>query len=306
MRLVEIEFRPKKRSDWQVKARLRDVRIGIAQINPVLGDIEANVDKHLEFIRRAVDDKCGLVVFPELSLTGYVLEDLSYDVAVDIKSSAINRLRECSGDVSIIAGFIHHTSDHQFKIASAYFEDGEIVHVHHKVYLVTYGLFDEGRFCAPGDRIRAFNTKFGRQAVLICEDLWHPSSMVIAAGDGADIIHAPAASPGRGVSGSSQQLGSSRTWHDLTRTYSQMFVNYGTFANRVGYEDGINYYGLSQIVGPDGAILAEAPADEECLIAADLTDGALRRARISTPLRRDEKLELTIEELRRIKTERSQ
>ena len=284
---------------------MRDIRIGIAQLNPTLGDVAANLDKHIHFVNRAAAEQCDLIVFPELSLTGYVLEDLVYDVAVDLESPTIQAIAKCSHELSIIAGFVHHTDDHQFKIASAYFEDGKIVHVHHKVYLVTYGLFDEGRFLAAGDRIRAFDTKFGRQAILICEDLWHPSSGVVVAADGADIIHAPAASPGRGVSGSAKQLGSTRTWHDLTRTYAQMFVSYRTFANRVGYEDGINFYGSSQIVGPAGELLAEAPSNDETLVFADLTDSALRRARIATPLRRDERLDLTVRELKRIELERS-
>ncbi len=284
---------------------MNDLRLGIAQLNPTLGNVDRNLALHLEQIDRARADGCQLLVFPELSLTGYVLEDLAYQVGLARDDEPLSRLVEESKSISLIVGFVEHTDDHQYRIASAYLEDGRIVHVHHKVYLVTYGLFDEGRYLSAGERIRAFDTKFGRQAILICEDLWHPSAPSIAAADGADIIHAPAASPGRGVSGAKEVLGSERTWADLTRVYAQMFVSYVTFANRVGYEDGINFYGGSRVLGPDGEVLTAA-AGEPDLIAANLSDGALRRARIASPLRRDEKLHVTLSELDRIQRHRMQ
>ena len=283
---------------------MRDFRVGVAQINPVLGDLDRNLEMHLEWIGRARDDGCELLVFPELSLTGYVLEDLAYGVGMRLGDARLERLVEESKSISMIVGFVEHTSDHEYRIASAYLEDGAITYVHHKVYLVTYGLFDEGRYLAAGERIRAFDTKFGRQAILICEDLWHPSAPMIAAADGADVIHAPAASPGRGIAGATRVLGSARTWHDLTRVYSQMLVNFTVFANRTGYEDGINFYGASRILGPDGQVLADAGSDPS-LVFADLSDGALRRARIASPLRRDEKLAVTLSELARIQRARS-
>ncbi len=285
---------------------MRNLRIGIAQLNPTLGDLEKNLQMHLREIARARRQGCDLLVFPELSLTGYVLEDLAYSVGLTRQDPMIAELVAQSIDISLIVGFVEHTADHQYRIASAYLEDGKILHVHHKVYLVTYGLFDEGRYLAAGDRIRAFDTKFGRQAILICEDLWHPSALVIAAADGADLIHAPAASPGRGIAGGADVLGSARTWHDLTRVYAQMLVCYLSFANRTGYEDGINFYGGSQLLGPSGSVLAAANGSDPDLIWADVSDAALRRARIASPLRRDEKTELTLAELSRIRQRKLQ
>ena len=283
---------------------MRDFRIGLAQIDPRLGDVEANLQKHLEYIEIARNAGCDLVVFPELSLTGYFLRDLVYDVAIDPYDGFLDPLIEQTRDITVIFGFIHETPDHAFKSAAAYVEDGLILHIHHKVYLVTYGLFDEGRYLAPGDSIRTVEGKFGRQSLLICEDLWHPATAVISAIGGADVIYGISCSPGRGISGGGAELGSIATWREINRIYAQLFTGYQVYSHRVGYEDGVNFPGGSEVVGPEGEKLVRASADREELVAADLTDSALRRARIKVPLRRDENLDLTLRELQRIFDER--
>ena len=284
---------------------MRDFRIGLAQIDPRLGDVEANLQKHLEYIEIARNAGCDLVVFPELSLTGYFLRDLVYDVAIDPYGGFLDPLIEQTRDITVIFGFIHETPDHAFKSAAAYVEDGLILHIHHKVYLVTYGLFDEGRYLAPGDSIRTVDGKFGRQSLLICEDLWHPATAVISAIDGADVIYGISCSPGRGISGGGAELGSIATWHEINRIYAQLFTGYQVYSHRVGYEDGVNFPGGSEVVGPEGEKLVRASADREELVVADLADSALRRARIKVPLRRDENFDLTLRELQRIFDERS-
>ncbi len=282
---------------------MRDFRIGLAQIAPKLGDVEANLEKHLDYIDRARAAGCDLVAFPELSLTGYFLRDLVHEVGVNPSSGVLDPLLEKSHDITVIFGFVHHTPAHTFKSAAAYVEDGRILHIHHKVYLVTYGLFDEGRYLAPGDSVRPVDGKFGRQSLLICEDLWHPTTAAIAALDGADVIYGISCSPGRGISGGENELGSISTWHDINRLYAQLFTAYQVYCHRVGYEDGVNFPGGSEVVGPEGDVLARGSSDREELVVADLTDAALRRARIKVPLRRDENLELTMRELQRIHEE---
>ncbi len=283
---------------------MRDFRIGLAQIDPRLGDVEANLEKHLEYIEMARKAGCDLVVFPELSLTGYFLRDLVYDVAIDPYGGFLDPLIEQTRDITVVFGFVHETPNHAFKSAAAYVEDGLILHIHHKVYLVTYGLFDEGRYLAAGDSIRAVDGKFGRQSLLICEDLWHPAIAAIAAIDGADVIYGISCSPGRGISGGGAELGSITTWHDINRMYAQLFTGYQVYSHRVGYEDGVNFPGGSEVVGPEGEVLVRASADREELVVADLTDSSLRRARIKVPLRRDENLDLTLRELQRVFEER--
>ena len=151
------------------------LNIAIAQINTYLGDVEKNLDKHLSHICAA--QGADLIVFPELSLTGYVLQDLVPSVALKPTSAdpVFSTLLTASENIDIVVGFVDEDPRHRFYIAAAYLSQGEILHVHHKTYLPTYGLFDEGRFFAWGDKIRAFDTGFGKLGILICEDFWHAS-----------------------------------------------------------------------------------------------------------------------------------
>jgi predicted amidohydrolase len=182
-----------------------------------------------------------------------------------------------------------------------YFEDGEIRHVHRKVYLPTYGLFDEGRYCARGDRIRSFESKFGQIAMLICEDLWHPSTVYIAALDHAVVVICPSTSPLRGITDGQVQDDTARYWESLNRTYAQMFSLFVIYANRVGFEDGVGFWGGSEIIDPGGATLAKARYYEPDLIAAELHLKRVRQRRVVAPMLRDEDVDLTINELLRIR-----
>src|SRR4030067_3198448 len=121
---------------------------------------------------------------------------------------------------------------------------GDIGHVHHKVYLPTYGLFDEGRFFAWGDSIRAFDTRFGRMGILICEDFWHASPPYLLWLDGADLLLLTSASPGRGLT-PEPVLESTRWVEHINRAYASLFTAFVAHANRAGYEDGLNFLGGS-------------------------------------------------------------
>ncbi len=279
---------------------MRDYRLGLAQIRPRLGDVEANLEIHLEYTARAVEAGCDVVVFPEQSLTGYFLSDLVAEVAMRRDDPRLGALFEASREIAIVFGFVEESDDHRYLPAAAFAHRGQLQHVHQKVYLVTYGLFDEGRDLAAGQRMRAFDTEFGRQALLICEDLWHPSSAAIAAADGADVIYGVSSSPGRGLAGGRRAMGSSETWHNLNRVYAQTLVCYVAHCNRVGFEDGVNFWGGSEVVGPDGEPLVRAPDFEEALVTADLSDRELRRQRTRLPLRRDAKAALVSREFGRI------
>ncbi len=124
---------------------------------------------------------------------------------------------------------------HRFYIASAYLSGGRVLHVHHKVYLPTYALFDEGRFFAHGDSIRAFDTRFGRMGMLICEDFWHASPPYLLWLDGADILIFSSASPGRGLN-EHDKLKSAWWVENVNQSYANLFTSFVVHSNRVGYE----------------------------------------------------------------------
>jgi predicted amidohydrolase len=276
--------------------------VTLAQIKPKLGCVAENLALIEERIRQATTAGTDLIVFPELALTGYFLKDLVPEVALRVDSPEVRRLMELSRGISIAVGFVEVTDDYRFFNSALYLEDGAIRHLHRKVYLPTYGLFDEQRYLARGERFRAFDTKFGRMGLLVCEDMWHLSASYILAMDGANTLICLSSSPGRGIEGES--LGSADAWQQLTST-TAMFLNCRVlYCNRVGFEDGVNFWGGSEYVAPSGESLARGRLLEEDSVAALLDEGSLRRERIFSPMLRDENLFVTMQELRRIESER--
>ncbi len=277
------------------------LNLALAQINTALGDVQANLDKHLSLIAEAKKGDADLVVFPELSLTGYVLQDLVPAVSHRPTGDdpVFKHLLKASHDLDLVVGFVDEDSRHRFYIASAYLSGGKVLHVHHKVYLPTYGLFDEGRFFAWGDSVRAFDTRFGRMGILICEDFWHASPPYLLWLDGADVMLFSSASPGRGLN-DSEKLESARWVENVNCSYANLFTCFVAHSNRVGYEDGLNFWGGATVFDPNGERIAQGPYFEEALTIATLDLNQLHRTRARLPLLRDERTHLVEHELNRI------
>jgi predicted amidohydrolase len=275
--------------------------LALAQIETRLGDVQSNLEKHLDFIRQARASGVDLLVFPELSLTGYVLQDLASAVAhrPTLADPVFRTLLEASRDLDLVVGFVDEDHRYRFFIASAYLSQGQVLHVHHKVYLPTYGLFDEGRFFAWGDAIHAFDTRFGRVGILICEDFWHASPPYLLWLDGADLFLFTSASPGRGLN-QQPQLESARWVEHINRAYASLFTAFVAHANRVGYEDGLNFWGGSTLFDPNGELLAKGPDYQEALTITEIDLNELHRTRARLPLLRDERTALVMREMDRI------
>jgi predicted amidohydrolase len=273
--------------------------VRLAQFSPGLGDVPRNLEKMVSLAREAQKDRVDLLVFPELSLTGYTLKDLVPDCAIDLGSPEMHALREASRKVSLAFGFVEETPDHLFFNSAAYLEAGEIVHIHRKVHLPTYGLFEEGRYFAAGDSVRSFPTKFGRFSLLICEDLWHLPIPYLAALDGALAVLVLAASPTRAVSdeGKAKNM---IAWERLLMTYASSLTIFMIYANRCGFEDGVGYWGGSEIVSPAGEVLVKGAYHEPDAPTGLVDFDLVRRERIHTPLLRDERLRVVMAELNRI------
>ncbi len=277
------------------------IRIALAQCNTKLGDVAANLKQHMTIIENAKAQDADLVIFPELSLTGYALQDLAVASALRPHQDdpVFNELLTASQDIDLMVGFVHEDRRHRFYIASAYLSGGEILHIHNKVYLPTYGMFDEGRFFAWGDSVRAFDTKFGRFGMLICEDFWHASLPYLLWLDGADVLLFSSASPGRGLE-NNPRLKSS-TWVEHTnRAYAGFFTVFVAHTNRVGYEDGLNFWGGSTIFDPDGKLVVRALDFDPSLTISEIDLNQLHRSRAKLPLLRDERTSLVQRELERI------
>lgn len=275
--------------------------IGLAQIKTKLGDVGANLQKHLLLADQAAQHGAQLLCFPELSLTGYALQDLAPSVVCrpTAQDPVFAPLLQASHKLDLMVGFVHEDNRHRFFIAAAYLSQGEVLHVHHKVYLPTYGMFDEGRFFAWGDAVRAFDTRWGRLGMLICEDFWHASPPYLLWLDGADMMLLQSASPGRGLD-HSDKLDSARWVEHVNQAYASLFTTFVAHTNRVGFEDGLHFWGGSTVFDPNGELVARGPYFDEAITYATIDLNQLHRTRARLPILRDERTSMVLRELNRI------
>ncbi len=283
------------------------LRIALAQIAPRLGMLDDNVERHRSLLREARDREARLVVFPELGLTGYQLQDLAADVAIRLDDPRLAYLAQEAPELSVVVSFVEESDDHRLFIAAALLEGGVVRHVHRKLYLPTYGLFDERRFFAAGDALRATESSLGVGVGLaVCEDFWHLAVPQLLALDGAQILVNVSSSPGRDLAATNEVgLGTASSWWTLMSTYAQLTTSVVVFCNRVGVDESISFWGGSEVVDPSGRAIFRAPLFEEGLFVVDVPIGDVRRERIALPVLRDERPELLVRELERVVAERA-
>ena len=272
----------------------------LAQITPALGDVDRNLKRHLEEIRKARRSGADLIVFPELSLTGYLLQDLVSDCAQKVgESRVLEALASASRGIGVVAGFVERGGDQILYNAAACFLKAKLTHLHRKVYLPTYGMFDEGRYFGAGEMLRSFDAPWGRTGLLICEDLWHLSNAWLLAQQRMDVLIVVSNSPTKGLDDAASPASRS-SWLALARVVAQFLTCFVVYVNRTGYEDGWNYGGGSFALAPGGTLLTEGKLFKEDRPQFALNAALLRRAREASPLLRDEKIDLVRRELDRI------
>ncbi|HTY39159.1 MAG TPA: nitrilase-related carbon-nitrogen hydrolase [Bacteroidota bacterium] len=280
-------------------------KLAVAQVDSAVGNLEANLKQHLELIDKARSLGANLIVFPELSLTGYTLRDLAWEVAVNpFADLRLSPLRDASKSVSVAFGMVESGENHGIYNSAVFLEDGLIKHIHRKIYPPTYGMFEEGRYFSQGRDVCAFDSKHGRFGLLVCEDLWHVSLPYLLALDGAEVIFSLTASPTRVATGSAE-LEAARVNHEQHRAYARLLSSYLVFSNRVGYEDGVNFWGGSSVVSPGGATISSAKMFEPDLIFAEVNSLEVERARRFSRHFLDEDPALVEETLKRIRRTRS-
>lgn len=278
------------------------VRVAIAQMDCVTGDVEANTKLGLDLVDQAASQNVDLLVFPELSLTGYYVEGLVPELARTLNSSEIQKFVTATFDgPSIMLGFIEDGGDGQYYNAAAYLEQGEIVHVQRKLYLPTYGLLSERRLFCPGENLSAFPTRFGKAAMLICEDAWHTSLPYLAVMGGASLLLTMSASP---TGGTSADMTSEELWTTVNRATAVTLKCFNVYANRVGAEGNITYWGGSHLLSPSGKLVAKAPLNEETLLVADIDLNSVARERYAYRYVADERLDITLRELQSLAQQR--
>ena len=270
--------------------------------------LQENLARHSALLAEARAGGASLVVFPELGLTGYQLQDLAAEVAMHQDDPRLLGLAAETKGLSSVVSFVEEADDHRLFISAALLEDGDVRFVHRKLFLPTYGLFDERRFFAAGDRLRAVDSRLGvRLGIAVCEDFWHLAVPETLALDGAQILINVSSSPGRDLAAIHEVgLGTAASWQTLMRTYAQLTTSFVIFCNRVGMDETISFWGGSEVISPSGEGLFTAPMFDEGLHFVDIELGDVRRERIGLPLLRDERPELHLRELRRILGERAE
>lgn len=267
------------------------MKIVLAQIYPTLGNLDKNYQLIESRITKAMQKKQDLIIFPELALTGYFLKDQVVDLAAET-AKYLEQIKELSKNIDILIGAVEESKDHQFYNSAFYFSSRELKHVHRKIYLPTYGMFDEKRYFSAGSQLRSFETRYGKSAILICEDAWHLSSVYLAALDGAQILYIISSSPLR--------EGTSEYWQDLNKIFASKFNMVTIYCNRVGVEDGVTFWGGSEAYYPDGTLIDRGKLIDEDIINIEVDLNKIRESRITTPLIREERKDIVLKELERI------
>ena len=269
------------------------LRVAVVQSKPRKGDVEANIaELGSAFAQLAAADRpFDLIVLPEAALTGYFLEGAVYErafVTADLATRIGALWRAQPGatraPVDIVLGFYENAGGTYYNAALYLCVDaaGErVAHVHRKMFLPTYGVFDEERFLSRGHRIDAFDTRFARAAMLICEDAWHAIVPTLAAVKGARVLIVPSASPGRGLA-LGGELESVLHWRNVLRSYAVEHGVFVIYAGLAGFEGGKGMTGSSTIVDPFGDTLVTAPALGAHILTAeiDLSDIDIARSRL--------------------------
>jgi predicted amidohydrolase len=262
--------------------------VALAQVNPACGDLEANVKMHVSQAEQALEAGASLIVFPELSLTGYALKDQTLDIMRPVDCPEFACLRELSRRIAICAGFVEQGDD-GIPYNSAFFMDaGEVRHVHRKMYLPTHGMFEELRFLGRGKQLSVFDTRFGRTGIVICRDLFHPLEVSTMAALGVELLLAPSAMPARGFGG--EELAIEQTVGLALGSASTFLGMFVVYVNRVGFDDGLGFYGGSALSDPIGGITVSAPRFAAVQVLGAVDAAHIARHRYQLPIRREEDL----------------
>ena len=295
------------------------MKVGVFQTDPVLLDVKTNLTATIEMIQAAKTKGLDLVVFPELSLTGYFVRERYHEVALRIDSPEIKKLARATKGTAVAVGFIEESPAMNFYNSALVAVDGEIVFAYRKLNLPNYGVFEERKIFSGGKRVRVFKLKGLTMAPFICNDLWHPALPYLGVTQKADIFITMFNSS-RGSMG--DEFSNIESWNIINRFYSRVFGVYNLCANRVGCEvvenlrsdnskladkghstiddNPYRFWGGSEIINPFGQPISSAALFDTDAIFADISRDLVRKKRILLPYLRNDDPHFTHRELGRI------
>lgn len=275
------------------------LHLGMAQVDCVLYDVLANLATATELIK-AHREELDLLVFPELSLTGYSVGESFPKVAMRTDNPDLARMMRAAKGITVGVGFIEETPSFEFFNSFIYFRDGEIVHRHRKIFLPNYGIFEEKKYFAAGQRFDCYDLGRFRIGQFICGDAWNPALVHVAASDAANILVFSASSPDISLGGG-HRLSNRKNWLRLARFYATMYGTYVVFVNRTGSERGLEFYGESALINPFGQMVTHARGRAEGVFAGTINLQQVRRARTLLHTVRDDNLDFIQRSLSRVR-----
>lgn len=274
------------------------MKVGIAQVAPVFGDIEANLSEMISLMEK-YQGKTDLLVFPELSLTGYDLKGQLFDVALTTDSNEIKKVCRASREfgMSVVFGFVEEGLGDQIYNSAMMIQNGQVTSIQRKVYPANYGIFEEGKYFSKGKKVNTQKINSFNSVMLICNDLWQPSLPHIAAHHHTSLLIGLINSPAGGLG---SQYSSSEGWESVGKFYASIYGCYVVLVNRVGEENGISFYGNSKVFNPYGKIIAQCPYGEPSVQICEIDSSLVREVRTLLPVMRDEDTHVTMKHYQEI------
>ena len=245
---------------------MENARITFVPFFPKLGDVKSNLTAIVSQVKE-IQNKSNpdIIIFPELSTSGYLLENLAMSSAIETNQDIPDELLQASSTSDIVLGALIKEDGKLFN-AGLILKDGKLHHIHRKIYLPTYGLFDEKRYFSPGQNLQTFESKLGKSALLVCEDAFHPALPYGLYAEGVKHVFIISCSPARGVSNEGDDIVSSEKWKRRLEVYSESFGQFYYYVNRSGSEDGVYFDGTSIFVSPNREVcqsFSDNPVDVE-------------------------------------------
>jgi len=275
------------------------MKVRAVQFSPALGNVAGNLEFHLKKIEEAVSDKRDLVIFPELSISGYHLKDIVYDVSLTPDDEIIVQFKALSRKIDIVIGAPYEETPGIVSNCGLYFSRGELLHIHRKSQLPNFGMFEEEMIFKAGEQFRTFKAGEFTAGIIICREMLFPVIAYLYYLQGVDFLIGISNSPFRALS-KTDGFSSLKLWERVGEVYAINYHQNYVFVNRTGFEDGIGFGGGSFYAAPGKGVVKRAAFFDDETLDFEVSKEAVRASRMGGNYFRDEKPEVIFNELKRI------